>query len=211
RPTGPERQQRERDRAGGDYGGHRSRDAGFRHHADHGGGGFGEFHADIHPRFAASGHPGCAGPGSRELRPMTQRQKDWWAFFWFCVVIIVVYAALASWANGEHVRKRMPVPLDGPELPPIPKIGRSTVPTPGYTNGQYVCVTNKLGKLICWTWTNPVPHTMMTLAWTQSGYLAVARITTHVKWSTNGPNGPWTGDIPVACTNSNMVANIVFN
>ena len=72
-----------------------------------------------------------------------------------------------------------------------------------------VCGTNRLGNYVCFT--NPpasVYRTNIALAWTQPGWPAAAPFTNHVLWTTNGANGPWTGDIPVACSNSNMVISV---
>jgi len=56
----------------------------------------------------------------------------------------------------------------------------------------------------------PAAPPAIVLGWTQTATnpAVFGLFHNHLLWSTNSPAGPWTGDIPVLCTNSNMVASV---
>lgn len=90
------------------------------------------------------------------------------------------------------------------------------------TNGDVTCfpigyIFPKSGRIVtnayCVT-NNPIPFaTGMFLGWTQvvTNSMVFSAFSNQMLWSTNSPNGPWTGVIPILCTNSNMVIFVSFN
>jgi len=102
-------------------------------------------------------------------------------------------------------------------IPPAPQVFTSEVMQMAVapTNGQVICGTNRFGHPFCYTNGTPRPPqpTGLTLGWTQTATnpAVFGTFSNTLLWSTNAPNGPWTGTVPILCTNSNMEATVTFD